>query len=96
MAHVALSSADHSRWLVANILGLVVVVAVAALLSLLIYFVKVIDRRVVQVQDTLKAASANTADTVLIPQVADGVDAVLAEGLEHHLFLGRVLGKVKS
>jgi hypothetical protein len=24
------------------------------------------------------------------------VDAVLAEGLEHHLFLGRVLGKVKS
>jgi len=33
---------------------------------------------------------------VLIPQVAKGVDAVLAEGLEHHLFLGRVLGKVKS
>ena len=96
MAHVALSSADHSRWLVANILGLVVVVAVAALLTLLIYFVKVIDRRVVQVRDTLKAASTNTADTVLIPQVADGVDAVLAEGLEHHLFLGRVLGKVKS
>ena len=96
MAAVALSSADHSRWLIANILGLVVVVAVAALLSLLIYFVKVIDRRVVQVRDTLKAASANTADTVLIPQVAGGVDAVLAEGLQHHLFLGRVLGKVKS
>jgi hypothetical protein len=96
MGAVALSSADHTRWLIADILGLVVVVAVAALLSLLIYFVKVIDRRVVQVRDTLKAASANTADTVLIPQVADGVDAVLAEGLEHHLFLGRVLGKVKS
>ena len=96
MAHVALSSADHSRWLVANILGLVVVVAVAALLSLLIYFVKVIDRRVVQVRDTLKAAAANTADAALIPQVADGVDLVLAEGLKHHLFLGRVLGKVKS
>jgi len=91
-----LSSADHTRWLIANILGLVVVVAVAALLTLLIYFVKVIDRRVVQVRDTLKAASTNTADTVLIPQVADGVDAVLAEGLQHHLFLGRVLGKVKS
>jgi len=96
MGVVALSSADHSRWLIANVVGLVVVVAVAALLSLLIYFVKVIDRRVVQVRDTLKAAAANTADTVLIPQVADGVDAVLAEGLEHHLFLGRVLGKVKS
>jgi hypothetical protein len=24
------------------------------------------------------------------------VEAVLAEGLQHHLFLGRVLGKVKT
>jgi len=96
MNTLAISSAEHTRWLVADILGLVVVVAVAALLSLLIWFVKIIDRRVVQVRDTLKAAEANTADTALIPQVADGVDAVLAEGLQHHLFLGRVLGKVKT
>src|SRR6266851_1801003 len=87
---------EHNLWTIANILGIVVVVAVAALLSLLIYFVKIIDRRVVAVRDTLKAAAANTADTVLIPQVATGVEAVLAEGLQHHLFLGRVLGKVKS
>src|SRR5580693_3637843 len=87
---------EHALWTIANILGLVVVVAVAALLSLLIYLVKVIDRRVVTVRDTLNAAAANTADTVLIPQVAGGVEAVLAEGLQHHLFLGRVLGKVKS
>ena len=93
---LAMSSSEHTNWLVANIVGLVVVVAVAALLSLLIYYVKVIDRRVVQVKQTLQAAEANTADTVLIPQVAGGVDAVLAEGLQHHLFLGRVLGKVKS
>jgi hypothetical protein len=96
MHNLAMSSAEHTSWLVANILGLVVVVAVAALLSLLIYLVKVIDRRVVAVRDTLKAAAANTADSVLIPQVANGVEAVLAEGLQHHLFLGRVLGKVKS
>jgi hypothetical protein len=96
MQPAALSAVDHSRWLIADVLGLVVVVAVAVLLSLLIWFVKIIDRRVVQVRDTLKAAAANTADTALIPQVAGGVDAVLAEGLEHHLFLGRVLGKVKS
>ena len=87
---------EHTLWLVAIIVGLVVVVAVAALLSLLIYLVKIIDRRVVAVRDTLKAAKANTAETVLIPQVATGVDAVLAEGLEHHLFLGRVLEKVRS
>jgi hypothetical protein len=96
MHTVAMSSAEHTDWLVADIVGLIVVVAVAALLTLLIYLVKIIDRRVVQVRDTLNAAAANTADTTLIPQVADGVEAVLAEGLKHHLFLGRVLGKVKS
>ena len=96
MHDVAMSSTEHNLWLTANILGLVVVVAVAALLSLLIYLVKLIDRRVVAVSGTLKAAAANTADTTLIPQVANGVEAVLAEGLQHHLFLGRVLGKVKS
>ena len=96
MHPLAMSGTEHTLWVWAIIVGFVVVLAVAALLSLLIYFVKIIDRRVVAVRDTLKAAAANTADTVLIPQVADGVEAVLAEGLQHHLFLGRVLGKVKS
>jgi len=96
MHDLAMSSTEHNLWLTANILGLVVVVAVAALLTVLVVLVRTIDRRVVAVRDTLKAAAANTADTVLIPQVAGGVDAVLAEGLQHHLFLGRVLGKVKS
>ena len=96
MHDVALSSIQHSRWLIANIFDLVVVVAVAVLLTVLVILVRRIDRRVVAVRDTLKAAAANTADTVLIPQVAGGVEAVLAEGLQHHLFLGRVLGKVKS
>jgi hypothetical protein len=96
MHPLAMSGTEHTLWVWAIILGFVVVLAVAALLSLLIYFVKIIDRRVVAVKDTLQAAAANTADTVLIPQVAGGVEAVLAEGLQHHLFLGRVLGKVKS
>ena len=96
MHTLAMSSTEHTLWVWAIILGFVVVLAVAALLSLLIWFVKIIDRRVVAVRDTLKAAAANTTDTTLIPQVADGVEAVLAEGLELHLFLGRVLGKVKS
>ena len=96
MHPLAMSGTEHTLWVWAIILGFVVVLAVAALLSLLIYFVKLIDRRVVAVRDTLQAAAANTADTVLIPQVAGGVEAVLAEGLQHHLFLGRVLGKVKS
>ena len=61
MHDLAMSSAEHTDWLVANIVGLIVVVAVAALLTVLILLVKIIDRRVVQVRDTLKAASANTA-----------------------------------
>jgi hypothetical protein len=93
---LAINSTEHTLWVTAIIVGFVVVVAVAALLSLLVYLVKLIDRRVATIRDTLKAAAANTADTALIPQVADGVEAVLAEGLQHHLFLGRVLGKVKS
>ena len=72
-----MNSTEHTLWVSALIVGLVVLVAVAVLLSLLIYLVKNIDRRVVTVRDTLKAAKANTADTVLIPQVATGVDAVL-------------------
>ena len=96
MHTVALSGTTHTLWISAIVVGFVVVLAVAGLLSMLILYVQRIDRRVVTVRDTLKAAAANTADAALIPQVADGVEAVLAEGLEHHLFLGRVLGKVKS
>jgi hypothetical protein len=87
---------EHTFWVVAIIVGFVVVLAVAALLSLLIYLIKVIDKRVAVIGGTLTAAKANTASTVLIPQVAEGVEAVLAEGLQHHLFLGRVVESVKS
>jgi hypothetical protein len=93
---LALSSDDRTLWWVAIIAGFVVVLAVAALLSLLIYLVKIIDRRVADVRATLAKAETNTRNTALIPRTADRVDAVLAEGLQHHLFLGRVLGKVRS
>ena len=96
MAARALTDTQHTLWAVGIVVGFVVVLAVAALLSLLIWLVKIIDRRVVQVRDSLAAAAANTASTVLIAQTADGVEAVLAEGLQHHLFLGRVLDKVRS
>ena len=33
---------------------------------------------------------------ILVQAVADGVEGVLNEGLQHHLFLGRVLEKVRS
>jgi hypothetical protein len=86
---------ERKAWIGAITAGFIVDGAVAGLLSLLVYRVQRIDRRVVDVQATLRAAEANTAQAALIPQVGDGVDAVLAEGLRHHLFLGRVLEKVK-
>ena len=36
------------------------------------------------------------AAAIAIGVTAGGVEAVLAEGLEHHLFLGRVLDKVRA
>ena len=73
-----------------------VVVAVAALLTILVLLVRRIQKRVVAIKATLAQAEANTADGALLDTTAAGVDLVLAEGLEHHLFLGRVLGKVRS
>ncbi len=83
-------------WQFANIAGLVVVVAVAALLTILVLTVRRIEQTFVMIRDTLQEASANTADTALIAETAARVDAVLVEGLEHHLFLGRVLDQVRS
>jgi len=93
---LALSAGQHTAWSIGLIVGLVVILAVVALLSTLIYLVKVIDTRVATIKQTLTTADANTEATALLPVVAGGVEAVLAEGLQHHLFLGRVLGKVKS
>lgn len=93
---MALTDTQRSLWWGAIIAGFVVVLAVAALLTILVMLVRTIDQRVAAVRDTLKQAAANTSDTALLAQTAAGVDAVLAEGLEHHLFLGRVLGKVRS
>jgi hypothetical protein len=92
----ALTSTQRGLWWGAVIGGFVVVLAVAALLTILVLLVRTIDRRVVAIRDTLQQAAANTADTALIAETAAGVDLVLAEGLEHHLFLGRVLDKVRS
>jgi hypothetical protein len=95
-SNLALSSTEKNLWWGAVIGGFVVVLAVAALLTILVVLVRTIDRRVAAIRDNLQQAAVNTADTALIAETAAQVDAVLAEGLEHHLFLGRVLGKVRS
>ncbi|MFZ0118720.1 MAG: hypothetical protein WAN20_20245 [Pseudonocardiaceae bacterium] len=66
-------------------------IVVILLLGSLMSMVKSINAGVVGVRDTLRAIPENTANAALIPITADRVDAVLAEGLEHHAFLTRVL-----
>ncbi|MGI9666959.1 MAG: hypothetical protein ACR2N2_07670 [Acidimicrobiia bacterium] len=89
------SFTHEELWLIANIAGVVVIVAVAVLLTMLVILVGRIEERVKAIRETLKQAVENTNDTELIAETAQRVDAVLAEGLEHHLFLGRVLDKVR-
>ncbi|MBV9315420.1 MAG: hypothetical protein JO100_17195 [Pseudonocardia sp.] len=91
-----MSDQELTAWWIAIIGGFVVVLAVAALLSILIYLVKIIDKRVSEVRRTLETITSNTSATTLIPKTADAVDAVLAEGLQHHLFLGRVLPSIPT
>lgn len=93
---LALTETQETLWWVAIIAGFVVVLTVAALLTILVRLVRTIDQRVVEIKSTLAEAEANTADAELLATTAAGVDRVLAEGLEHHLFLGRVLGRVRS
>jgi hypothetical protein len=93
---LALTDTQETLWWLAVVLGFVVVLVVAALLTILVVLVRTIDRRVQAIRATLEQAKSNTDDTALIERTAAGVDAVLAEGLEHHLFLGRVLDKVRS
>jgi F0F1-type ATP synthase membrane subunit b/b' len=93
---LALTDTQETLWWVAVALGFVVVLVVAALLTILVVLVRTIDQRVQAIRATLEQAKANTDDTELIEKTAASVDAVLAEGLEHHLFLGRVLDKVRS
>lgn len=83
-------------WWGAVIGGFVVIVAVVILLSLLVMLVKTIEERVTTIKATLEAAAANTGDTALLGETAKGVEGVLNEGLNHHLFLGRVYEKVRS
>ena len=96
MYMLGLTSTQEGLWWVTLGLALIVLFAVAALLTVLVTLVRTIEKRVDFIRLTLDQAEANTSDTALIAETGDQVDAVLSEGLEHHLFLHRVLEKVRS
>lgn len=96
MYAVVLTPIQESLWWVTLGLAVIVLFAVAAFLMLLVKLVGTIDERVGLIRSTLDQAEVNTSDTALIAETGEWLEAVLSEGLEHHLFLGRVLGKVRS
>ncbi|MGH2733007.1 MAG: hypothetical protein ACRDJG_08745 [Actinomycetota bacterium] len=85
---------EVSYWTVALLVGVVVELVVILLLSFLIKLVMEIDRGVASVVDGITRVAHNTSHTWLIAETAKGVDSVLAEGLNHHLFLTRTLESV--
>ena len=85
------ASNEVTFWWVTILVGFVVVLVAAALLQLLLSLVKDIDNGVEDVKATLGATAGNTAQSPLIGAVAQGVDDILKEGLNHHLFLTREL-----
>ena len=93
---LGLTSTQESLWWVTLGLALIVLCAVAALLTLLVTLVRTIEERVDFIRSTLDQAESNTSDSALIAETGEWLDKVLHEGLEHHLFLGRVLDRVRS
>jgi len=95
-AFLAVTQNNRNLWIVAIVGSMLIIFAAAVLLSLLIWAITIIDKRVIIINRSLRAAELNVSKTELIPATADRVESVLNEGLQHHLFLGRVLGKVRS
>ena len=85
------SPEEITFWWVAIGMGVVVLLIVILLLGSLVSIVKSIQESTREVRGTLQAIPENTANAALIPVTADRVDSILAEGLEHHAFLTRVL-----
>ena len=105
--HLLLASETHANlfgwyvgFVVTAIAIVIVVIEVQAILvlarnigvlTLLIRLVQDIAQGVDGVVETLGQTARNTGESFLIADTAGQVDAVLAEGLNHHLFLTRVL-----
>ena len=91
-----LTDTQESMWWVTLGLGLIVLVAVAAFLTLLVTLVATLEKRVDLIRETLDAAEANTSDTALIAETAAQVDAVLSDDTRQGLQLARMDGVVAA
>lgn len=85
---VALAAQEITFWQVILVVGAIVIVAVIALLSLLLYLVRSIEASVQRLGDVAQGVAGNTANIKIALAVADSLDEVAAEARRHAELLG--------
>lgn len=85
---LALAAQEVTFWEIILALGVVVIVAVIALLGLLLRFVGAIETSVQRLRDVAQEVRGNTANIKVALAVADSLDEVADEARRHALLLG--------
>ncbi|MGH3693600.1 MAG: hypothetical protein ACRDRX_06325 [Pseudonocardiaceae bacterium] len=85
---LALAAEEITFWQVILAVGAVVLVAVIALLSLLLYLVRSIEASVQGLGDVAQGVAGNTANIKIALAVADSLDEVMDEARRHARLLG--------
>ncbi|HEX8759424.1 MAG TPA: hypothetical protein VF734_05480 [Pseudonocardiaceae bacterium] len=85
---LALAAEEITFWQVMLAIGAVVLVAVIALLSLLLYLVRSIETGVHRLWDVAKGVRGNTANIKVALAVADSLDEIMDELRSHARLLG--------
>ncbi len=85
---LALAPEEITFWQATLVVGAVVIVAVIALLSLLLYLVRSIETRAQQLGEVAQGVAANTANIKVALTVADTLDEIADEARRHARLLG--------
>jgi hypothetical protein len=85
-----MSAEELNLWKVTLIIGVIVIVAVIGLLTLLVSFVRSIDREVDMLWTDTKLLATNTTGLYQLAGTASIIRALREELLRHEKFLGRV------
>jgi hypothetical protein len=85
---LALATEEIKFWQVLLAVGAVVIIAVIALLSLLLYLVRSIETSVQRLWDVAQGVAGNTANIKIALAVADTLDEIAEEARRHARLLG--------
>jgi hypothetical protein len=85
---LALATEEITFWQVILIIGAVVIIAVIALLSLLLYLVRSIETGVQGLGDVAQGVASNTGNIKIALAVADSLDEIADEARRHAQLLG--------